>query len=232
VVTTEQHTWDLSFCGEAGPGALTWTAETFTGLDGVVWTIEAEMPDATGGTATDDAPWNLDAESVALSPLLCADTARALQWHTFGETTRTRPVRPHQQTWNGQAVNGWMSVTCDSGQSIEISHDAMMRTSLALAPLRTTDGRTVIAPLGTLWGDPIRHNVRQTGGHGAGDVITAVVGSQFRPAAPDWSGQTIRYRLLVGADGAVDAETLSLFAHPPVVTVGAHRTPIVDDTPE
>ena len=115
---------------------------------------------------------------------------------------------------------------------MEIGHDAMIRTSLALAPMRTTEGRTVIAPLGTLWGDPVRHDVRSTGGHGAGDVITAVVGSQFRPAAPDWSGQTVRYRLLIGQDGAMDPDTLSLFAHPPLVMVGAIPSPSGDEAAE
>ncbi len=230
VVTTDTRTWDLTFCGQSEVDALTWTAERITGLDGIVWTIDADLPDATGGTGTEDAPWNLDAESVVLSPLVCADTATALDWYTFGERVRTRPVRPHQHTWNGQAVNGWLSVTCASGTTIDISHDAMLRTSLAIAPIRTSGANTIIAPLGTLWGDPIRHNVRATGGHGAGDVITSVVGSQFRPAAPDWSGKTVRYRLLVGENGAADAGSLALFAHPPLVRVGAHPESVVDDS--
>lgn len=226
VVTTDQRAWDLSFCGTSGAGALTWTAERFDGLPGTVWTVQATLPDATGGTATDDDPWNLDAESVALSPLVCAGEATELAWRTFGGTVRTRPVRADQATWNGQAVDGWLAMTCADGTRIDVSHDAMTRTSLAMAPMRTTGDHDLLAPLGTLWGDPVRHDVRATGGHGAGDVITAVVGSQFRPAAPDWSGQSVTYRLLVGTDGTLSADTLTLFAHPPLVQVG----PMAADT--
>ncbi len=230
VVTTDIRTWDLPFCSQPGPDALTWTAERFSGFEGTIWTVEAAMPDATGGTATEDDPWNLDAESVALSPLTCSGPATTVRWHTFGGTTRTRPVRQDQPTWNGQAIDGFLSLACESGTTIEVAHDGMTRTSLAMAPLRTTDGQAILAPLGTLWGDPVRHDVRRSGGHGAGDVITPVVGSQFRPAAPDWSGKSIRYRLLVGTDGQLDDGTLYLFSHPPMVQVGEHVAPSGGDT--
>jgi len=228
IVTTDTRTWDLSFCGEPGERALTWTAQQWTGLPGVIWEVDATLPDATGGTATEDAPWNLDAESVVLSPLVCSGDAATLSWRTFGGSWRSRLVRQDQPTWNGQAIDAHLSLACEDGTTIEVGHDAMTRTSLAMAPLRTSGDRALLAPLGTLWGDPVRHDVRRTGGHGAGDVITAVVGSQFRPAAPDWSGQTVRYRLLVGTDGSVDSGTLTLFAHPPMVRVGAHPVEPVD----
>ena len=90
---------------------------------------------------------------------------------------------------------------------------------MGLAPLREQGGVALAAPLGTLWGDGPWHAGRRTGGTGLADVSTAIIGSQFRPAAPDWAGQTVTYRLLLGA-GEVDAGTLDLFAHPPLVLVG------------
>lgn len=225
VVSTDLRTWDLPFCGQAGPGALTWTAEKWQGFPGIVWWVDATLPDATGGTGTDDAPWNLEAESVVLAPIVCGGIAKELTWRTMGGSVRSRPVRPGQETWNGQATDSWVSLHCADDTEIQVSHDATVRTSLAFAPLRTTGETTLLAPLGTLWGRPVRHDVRRTGGHGAGDVITAVVGSQFRPAAPDWSGQAVRARFLVGTNDEIDAGTMALFAHPPLVQVGALASP-------
>jgi len=229
VVATDTRVWDLSFCGVPGPSSLTWTAERVSGLPGVIWTVAADLPDATDGTATEDAPWNLDAESVVLSPLLCPGEATQLDWRAMSGTTRTRPVRDDQHTWNGQAIDAWASVHCSDGSVLDIAHDAYMRTSLAMLPMRTTGMRDLIAPLGTLWGSPVRHDVRHTGGHGAGDVITPVVGSQFRPAAPDWSGQQVSYRLLVSDGERLDTGTMTLFAHPPLVRVGAAPSDEVSD---
>lgn len=221
VVATDTRHWDLALCGVSGPGALTWTGEKVSGMPGIIWTITATMPDATGGTGTDAEPWNLDAESVALSPLVCSADATHLEWRAMSGVTRSRTVRDGQHTWNGQAIDAWAAVHCDDGTVIDIAHDGMMRTSLAMLPMRTTGDRDLIAPLGTLWGDPVRHDVRRTGGHGAGDVITPVVGSQFRPAAPDWSGQPVSYRLLVSEGERIDTGTMALFSHPPLVRVGA-----------
>ena len=237
VVAADTRHYDLAFCGVSGPGALTWTGERVSGMPGIIWTITANMPDATDGTATEAEPWNLEAESVALSPLVCPADATHLEWRAMSGVTRSRMVRDGQQTWNGQAIDAWASVHCDDGTVIDIAHDGMVRTSLAMLPMRTTGDRDLIAPLGTLWGDPVRHDVRRTGGHGAGDVITPVVGAQFRPAAPDWSGQQITYRLLVSAGDRIDAGTMALFSHPPLVRVGA--APLTgdpgdpgDDSPE
>ena len=44
-----------------------------------------------------------------------------------------------------------------------------------------------------------------------------MVGSQFQPAAPDWSGTRVSYTLLV--TDASEGDALDLFAHPPLVRV-------------
>lgn len=222
-VAQEELLWSLDLCDGVGVDNLRWTAQAWDSLPGVVLEVEAELPDATGGTATAEAPWNLDAESVALSPLACSSAADMLTWQTFSGSVRSRPVRPGQWTWNGQAIDSWVEIDCTEDDPIQLAHAAQERTSLAMLPLRTIDGQAVFAPLGTLWGPPIRHDVRRTGGHGMGDVSTAVIGSQFRPAAPDWSGKTVRYRLLVGA-GELDRGTMELFAHPPLVQIGPAPT--------
>ena len=76
----------------------------------------------------------------------------------------------------------------------------------------------MLAPLGTIWGDGPLHDARRTGGHGIGELITEIVGSQFRPAAPDWAGKRIQYRLLITEQR--DEAALDLFANPPLVRVG------------
>ena len=216
---TETQTWSLSFCDGVGVDNLVWEASTWDGLPGTVLSVVATLPDATGGTATPEAPWNLDAESVALSPLACSSDAETLTWQAFSGTVRSRPVRTQQWTWNGQAIDSWVEITCEADDPIQLAHAAQQRTSLAMLPMRNIDGQAIFAPLGTLWGPPIRHDVRTSGGHGMGDISTAVIGSQFRPAAPDWSGATVSHTLLLGA-GEIDPGTLELFAHPPLVVTG------------
>ena len=183
-VAEERLVWSLDFCDGVGVDNLAWTAQAWDELPGIVLEVEATLPDATGGTATAEDPWNLDAESVVLSPLACSSDAETLAWQTFSGGERSRPVRQGQWTWNGQAIDSWVSISCTEDDPIQLAHAAQERTSLAMLPVRNIDGQAVFAPLGTLWGPPIRHDVRRTGGHGMGDVSTAVIGSQFRPAAP------------------------------------------------
>ena len=89
--------------------------------------------------------------------------------------------------------------------------------------LLSTDssGARILAPIGTIWGDAPWHFSRRTGGHGIGEFSTSTVGSQFRPAAPDWFGQQIEYTVLVS--DSRNADQLDLFAHPPLVRVGTNQ---------
>jgi len=207
VVVSQDSSWSLPFCD--GEGSVRWRQQTWQGLPGTVLQVEASV-----GSASDPD----DAESLALAPLACGGEASTISWLGFDGSAQTRPVRSHVQTWNGQAVDSWISLACEDGDPIQVSHRATERSSLALAPLRNIDGQAILAPLGTLWGDPPRHDVRRTGGHGMGDVSVGIIGSQFSPAAPDWSGRSVSYTLLVGSD--IDSGTLDLFAHPPLVQVG------------
>lgn len=131
----------------------------------------------------------------------------------------TRPARFPVESWNGQSVDGWMSVACSGGPDWQLSHDTTVRSSMGLAILHNEGDDAFLAPLGTLQGDPPWHEARRTGGHGIGDLLIPAVADTFQPAAPDWSGATVQYRLLVGED--LDTGVLDLFAHPPHVRAGA-----------
>ena len=108
---------------------------------------------------------------------------------------------------------------CNNEEEIFVSHRVHMRSSIAFAPLQNEGGKAILAPLGTIWGDGPWHAGRRTGGQGMGEMGAQVIGSQFRPAAPDWSGKSISYRLLVGEN--LTPEVLDLFAHPPMLIVGS-----------
>ena len=107
---------------------------------------------------------------------------------------------------------------CGDGTETFVAHRILQRSSMAFAPIRNMGTDSFMAPLGTIWGDGPWHFARQTGGHGIGEITTSTVGSQFRPAAPDWSGQSVSYTLLL-TDGS-DTDVLDLFAHPPLIRVG------------
>ncbi len=214
VMASQDERWALPACNDVG--AVTWTRRVLAGLPGVIVDVDATLP-----SLSDD---DLDLfESVALSPIACDGAADSLAWRTMGGARAERPVRQGVPTWNGQVVDGWIAMECGDGTDRWISHRVTERTSLGLAPLRTWEDDAILAPLGTLWGPAPLHDARHTGGHGMGDVVTEIIGSQFRPAAPDWAGQSVHYRLLLSARGseAPDEGTLDLFAHPPLVRVGA-----------
>ena len=194
----------LPLCGAEGTVAV--TRQRWAGLDGTVVVVNAAVPEV----ADPDA-----AESIALSPLSCDGLAESLSWDTWDGTHRTRPMRPGVDTWNASAARSWVRMACADGGGVDVAHRATDRSSMAFAPVRERDGVATLAPLGTLWGRGGYHDARRTGGSGLGDVATWLVGSQFRPAAPDWSGAQVSYRLLVG-DG-LEPGTMELFAHPPVV---------------
>jgi hypothetical protein len=121
-------------------------------------------------------------------------------------------------SWNGQFVDGSIELQCADGAVVQTSHDVTLRTSFGPAIYRERGGVATLAPLATIYGAGPWHDPRRTGGSGLGEAITALVGSHYRSAAPDWSGQDIAFDLLVGDD--LDDGTRDLFAHRPWVRVG------------
>jgi hypothetical protein len=206
---TRQHS--LALCD--GMGSLSHTFSVYDGLPGTVLAVDALI-----GDPSDD----MLAESVALTPLGCEGDVAEIEWLTFGGVQRTRPARRGQETWNGQAADGWVAYLCEDGASIQIAHRVRERTSLAFSPMRNDDGQALFAPLGTLWGDTPWHFGRRIGGHGAGDMV-GILTPQFNPTAPDWSGKAVNYRLLLGS--GIEPAVLELFAHPPLVRAGSYLPP-------
>ena len=198
--------WELDVCDEVG--SVERTLFVHQGLPGTVVRVVATL-----GSATEP---ELDLETVALTPFTCR-SPETIAWRSFGGTTWERPIRQPVETWNGQAADGWVELTCGDG-TYSITHRTPQRSSIAFAPMRVQDDVATVAPLGTIWGDGPWHVARRTGGHGIGDMVVPVVGSQFAPAAPDWAGETVEYTLLVGDD--IDPDVRDLFAHPPLVRVG------------
>lgn len=203
----KQEIWSVSGCGSNG--TVKRHLEHWTGLNGVVIRIDGTIPEI---------PDVEDLETVVLSPLGCDNGIESLFWRSYAGYTRSRPARTPVETWNGQAADGWVGMKCGDGRNTFVSHRTQQRSSMAFAPVRNAGENSFMAPLGTIWGDGPWHFARKTGGHGIGEITTSTVGSQFRPAAPDWSGQRIEYTLLV-TDGT-NTEELDLFAHPPLVRVG------------
>jgi hypothetical protein len=204
---TRAELLDLPLCGATG--LLRREHQRWAGLPGTVLVVDGTLPLPTRPD---------DAESVALTPVACSGAAETISWRTFGGTWQTRPVLWGVDTWNGQSIDGSARLTCADGVRIDLSHRVLERSSMAFLPFRDRGGAAMVAPLGTLWGSDPFHDGRRTGGSGVGEVVSAFVGSQVRPAAPDWGGRQVQYSLLIGED--LDADLLDLFAHPPAVRTG------------
>ena len=211
------HRWErrddeLALCD--GMGTVTVVLSRYDGHPGTIVSVAASM-----GVASDPTL----AQSVALSPLACAGDVETIRWLSMGGVERSRPARKGQQSWNPQTPDGWISFECEGGQTIQVAHRVGERTTSGPVSLRNDQGQAIFAPLGTFWGTPPFHEGRRIGGFGAGEIITNLIGAQFRPSAADWSGAQFSYRLLVG--DAIDSGTLDLFAHPPLVRAGAYVAP-------
>lgn len=206
---TSQTSWSMPLCG--APSEVDQTLEVWADLPGTVVRVEASL----GGDDVID-----DLQSVVLAPLRCEGGATELRWLTHGGVVRTRPARTPVESWNGQAADGWVELTCAGGDPLVVAHRVGTRSSMAFAPLQNEGDEAILAPLGTLWGDSPWHNARHSWGLGLGDIVVPVVGSQFRPYGPDWGGEEVLFELLVGSD--IDDSARDLFAHPPHVRVGAY----------
>lgn len=205
------ETWSMPTCG----GRTSVTRRIREVSDGLVIEVDATMAD-TGADLL---------ESVVLTPIHCDGPAHRITWPTVGGTIRTRPARQGVASWNGQHADGWAEVACGS-RTFGIAHRVTERTSLGFLPIRNQGDAAMLAPLGALWGAPVFHDGRRTGGHGLADLVVPVVGSQFRPPAADWSGQHVTYAILVIEDPRESTRgRLDAFAWPFIARLGTGEPP-------
>ncbi|MCB9677159.1 MAG: hypothetical protein H6737_18725 [Alphaproteobacteria bacterium] len=203
---TRNELWLMPTC--SGATTVRRSLSKIAEFPGLVLEVEATL------AAPEDAE---DLLSVALSPLVCPGGIDAISWQSYAGTVRTRDVPDGLEAWNPVTTDGWFAVQCDDGSRVQVAVDLSRRASMGMLSLRNEGPDGLIAPLGTLWGDPPWHDGQRTGGSGLADLVTPLIGSQFTPSAPDWAGQHVEYRMWITAD--VPPELLVLFAHPPVVRV-------------
>lgn len=153
--------------------------------------------------------------SLVLAPVTCPNGIETLTWRSHGDSIRTRDIPDQVEAWNPVAADGWIDASCRDGSSVQIAIDRTYRSSMAPLALRNVDGEGLLVPLGTLWGDPPWHDGARTGGTGMADLVTPLIGGQFRPPAPEWAGNPVVLRMWVTQN--VDPEWLDLFAKPPLV---------------
>lgn len=153
--------------------------------------------------------------SLVLAPLTCPGGIESLRWRSFADVIHSRAVPSRVEAWNPVAADGWIETTCGDGSQLQIAIDRTFRSSLAPFSVRNLDEEGLIAPLAPLWGDPPWHDGARTGGTGMADLVTPLIGGQFRPTAPEWAGKDVVLRMWVTQN--VDPEWLDLFSKPPLV---------------
>ncbi|MEZ4320706.1 MAG: hypothetical protein R3F61_24710 [Myxococcota bacterium] len=203
---TRNEVWLMPTC--SGATTVRRSISKISEYPGLVVEVDATI------AAPEDAE---DLLSIALSPIACPDGIAEIEWQSYAGTIRSRPVHDQIEAWNPVTSDGWFGITCDDGTRFQVALDTSKRTSMGLVSLRNDGGDGLVAPLGTLWGDPPWHDAQRTGGTGLSDIVTPLIGSQFTPSAPDWAGKNVSYRMWLTAD--VPGELLELFSHPPVVRV-------------
>ena len=160
-------------------------------MDGTVLRINATIPSV---------PDIEKLETVALSPLTCTDGIDSLTWQSHGGQVRSRPARRTVETWNGQSADGWIGMRCGDGTETFVAHRTLQRSLDGLCPHPKHGCGFIYGPSAPF------------GGMGPGILHGKLEGMELaksrppplglnRPAAPDWSGQSVSYTLLL-TDGS------------------------------
>lgn len=143
--------------------------------------------------------------------------------YSFTDRVFTYEIYEPQAALNNHVTNGWAAVSDGSIGAI-VAFDTTVLAGGACVPMRIDESEGGLAPLvcpfGTLWGDQLYHFPEWSGGTGEGQKIVMQVGPQFKPSAPAYAGQTLRFRLgVLGFHGnAPDQETVEYalgFSFPP-----------------
>ena len=130
--------------------------------------------------------------------------------YTFTDKIFTYEIFEPTEALNNHVTNGWVAIS-DGSVGMVIAFDTTALAGGACMPMRIDEVEDGLAPLisafGTLWGEQPYHFPEWSGGTGEGQKIVTQVGPQFRPSAPAYAGETLRFRLgILGFHGAVPPE--------------------------
>lgn len=153
--------------------------------------------------------------SLVLAPIDCPAGIESVSWRSYTGSIRSVTVPELVEAWNPASANGWIAATCGDGSEVQIAVDQTLSSSMGMLSLRNDANLGLLAPLGTLWGDPPWHDGPRSGGTGMADLVTPLIGGQFQPSAPAWAGKDVHLRLWVTTN--TDPEILDLYARPPIV---------------
>jgi hypothetical protein len=134
---------------------------------------------------------------------------RHVVWReTFRGNWSGFPVQQRRDSINSAAAMGWAGVF-----TTMVAFDRWERSSPAFLPLRFQEGqgldlRIVLAPFGSLDGDPPDPRPERTRGSGVGARLTRMAAHQG-PSAPNQAGRRERFSLWLGAIPAVIGGSLS-----------------------
>ena len=210
------------------PGGGSWdvayTFRTVKDLRGFLLEVETTYP----GEAGDPDPRLTEAVPVGMFPWIFErelfdhdnDDETPMRWNrdwverhvVWRETFRGNwsgfPVQEHRDTINSASAMGWGAVF-----TTMVAFDRWERSSPAFMPLRFQGGqgldlRMLLAPFGTLDGDPPDPRPERTRGSGVGARLTRMASHQG-PAAPAQAGRTERFTLWLGPVPAVLGGDLS-----------------------
>ncbi len=134
---------------------------------------------------------------------------RHVVWReTFRGNWSGFPVQEHRDTINSASAMGWGGVF-----TTMVAFDRWQRSSPAFMPMRFQAGqgldlRMIMAPFGSMDGDPPDPRPERTRGSGVGARLARLASHQG-PSAPNQAGRTEKFTLWVGAIPAILGGSLS-----------------------
>jgi hypothetical protein len=175
--------------GQALEGCVQYEFRVYAGLPYVEIRAEAVYP-ALGEACAQDLT---EAYPLGITPALSGYGLRVWKHNCFGYTGSYDITEP-ADSLNNHVTASWMAMS-DESMGVMVAYDTQQRAGLAFCPIKVkTDlfGRLepVLNPFGTLWGELPDHDAARTGGLGLGDMLTVLLGTQFDPTGPAYSGTT------------------------------------------
>ena len=201
------------------PGAIRYRFRVYAGLPFLEVAAEASFPDL----AEPCLEGLTEAFPIGIHPDLTADAFRVWK-HNYFEDVGDYDILAPADSVNSHVSASWTALS-DRTRGLLVAYDAAQLASLAFCPLQVRPSffgklHAVMNPFGTFWGSLPDHDARRTGGNGLGEVLTVLLGEQFKPVGAAYGGAEASMAVVIAPYGgdappAEERAQAEAYSYPP-----------------